>query len=100
MTTTTYIISLSETDHRIVRTNDERYQTTTPLAKDMAPVHTAFERGTGDEAIRRLSRHPAGRSWRTLEDLIDDSGLDADEANAACERGAQFGSKRARAQYA
>lgn len=100
MTTTTYIISLSKTNHRIVRTNDERNQATTPLSKDMAPAHTAFQRGTDDAAIRAMAKHPSGRSWRTLEDLIEDSGLDADEANTACVLGAPFGSAKARAQYA
>lgn len=87
MTTTTYIISLSKTNHRIVRTNDERDQTTTPLAKDTAPAHTAFERGTSDRAIRSLSRHPAGRSWRTLEALADDCCLSPDEVAEAVSNG-------------
>ena len=98
--TTTYIISLSKYDHRIVYVDEMRNQTTTPLAPDMLPAHTAFARGTGDGTIRRVSRHPGARVWTSLEELIDDSDLDADEANEACALGAPFGSARARAQYA
>lgn len=71
----------------LVWTDDERNQSTTPLGADMAPAHTAFERGTSDETILRLARHPGGARYALLFEVAVVHGMSEEAAFAARSRG-------------
>ena len=68
-------------------TDDKAHQTSTPLAADMAPSHTAFERGTSDDTIRRLAKHPGRESYRSLRDVAEVHDMTETQVTTARSRG-------------
>jgi hypothetical protein len=67
---TNYIIKTAR-GFAVVTCDDERHQTTIRLGADMAPAHTAFERGVCDVAVRRCLAHPSSMRYRTLGDVCE-----------------------------
>lgn len=68
---TPYILRLGSHRYAIAFVDHDAYQTTTPLARDHAPAHTAFMQGTDDVCIRRMAHHAGGARYRSLAELAD-----------------------------
>lgn len=87
MSKTAYILRTPTRRFVIVWTDDTAHQTSTPLAADMAPSHTAFERGTSDDTIRRLAKHPGRESYRSLRDVAEVHDMTETQVTTARSRG-------------
>lgn len=82
-----HVLRLGSHRYAIVWTDEDRYQTTTPLAADHAPAHTACMRGTDDVCIRRMAHHAGGARYRTLAELADAHDLTPGQLAGARKRG-------------
>lgn len=84
---TAYILRTPTHRFVIVWTDDKANMSSTPLASNHAPAHTAFRMGTSDDSIRALAKHPGRESYRSLRDVAEVHMLSEAAVKAARSRG-------------
>lgn len=87
MSKTAYILRTPTRRFVIVWTDDKAHQSTTPLTKEHAPAHTAFQRGTSDDVIRQLAKHPGRASYTSLQDVAEAHMMSETQVTTARSRG-------------